>query len=153
MNVAHWKLLCQLHQQYFSALLPIAPVNPKLISRVSFSKIFEGSAIYHPEYIYDFKLDCFVDGSLLTVHFKYAVFLVYIRYCVLLLCRRVIEFWVIKTTDVLPSRTVCMFLSFCGTQLSKIRKLSSPYFFFARTVVLKHLHIQRNMPFLLCGYI
>lgn len=56
-----------------SALFPAAPVKPTLISRVSFLKIFEGSVIYHPEYIYDFKLDCSVDRSLLTVHFKYAV--------------------------------------------------------------------------------
>jgi hypothetical protein len=93
-------------------LLPAAPVKPTLISRVSFLKIFEGSAIYHPEYIYDFKLVCSVDRSVLTVHFKYAVFLVYVSYCVLLLCGTVIEFWLIKTTDVLTSRTVYMFLSF-----------------------------------------
>jgi len=65
------------------ALFPA--VKPTLISRGTFLKIFEGSAIYHPEHIYNFKLDCSVDRSVLTVHFKYAVFLVYVSYCVLLL--------------------------------------------------------------------
>jgi hypothetical protein len=114
-------------------------------------KIFEGSVIYHPEYIYDFKLDCSVDRSLLTVHFKYAV-LTGLRK---LLCFAAVRQSNRILTDQKNWRVNiqnCLYVPFVLRFTVVQNKELFIAKFLARTAILKHLHLQRSVYFLTWGY-
>lgn len=125
-----------------SALFPAAPVKPKLISRGSFLKIFEGSAIYHPEHIYDFKLDrpfqvCCVSGLRKLLCFA-----------AVRQSNRILADQNNRRINIHNCLYVPLILRFTIVQNKELFIVK----FFARTALLKYLQLQRRAWFLIWGY-